>query len=164
MEKRFYYLLGLVITLFITNIFFTFFVYHKVIILEENTPQSHLKDAPLPRYFTEDMIEQIYQDFESVYNAKDHDRFWNYFSNFVRLKLSKEKVKLTLERMYSLFDKVLNGSFSHYQIGGTIGSLTIYRLNYFVSSEDKSNQGILQIDVTYNGKKHEVISARIHVD
>jgi hypothetical protein len=162
MEKRFYYLVGFAITLFIVNLFFTFFVYHKVIILEGNTPQKNT--ALLPEYFTEDMIEQIYQDFESVYNAKDSDRFWHYFSHLVRLKLSKETVKQTLERMYLLFDKVLNGSFSHYQTRGAIGSLTIYRLNYFVSSDKKSNQGILQIDVTYNGNKHEVISAYIHVN
>jgi hypothetical protein len=162
--KRTNPILYVIIILLAVNLLGTFWLINKVHEQPRKLVSKSTDQESLPDYLTKEVRKEIYKKFEEAFNSRDHDKFFNLFSDFARAQMDQSQANASYDHLLSIFGEVSNGLFSYYEFVERQGNLRKFNLYYFINLPDKPLKGKLRITITDDGKEYGIIGVNMNTE
>jgi len=119
----------------------------------------------LPALITDDVKEQILEEFKRLFNEGNFDGLYSMFGAAAQARFSKEASDQEFEKLKKFFHSVEDGGFSHSEFLGAQGDTNVYVLNYVVKLAETSEfgtKGTLKVTLAVHGDQYEIYGIRLN--
>lgn len=96
------------------------------------------------------------------YNEKNYDEFYNIFSEWARIQISKENIENEFSKLLKMSGKILNTAFTNYEYQGFESGADWYAIYYKTKFENAIGTTKLRIRVI--GANWELVGVNLNID